>query len=534
VTGAVLVGGATSDAGKTVVVAGICRWLHRNGVAVSPFKAQNMSLNAAVTPDGAEIGRAQVMQAAAAGIAPEAAMNPILIKPASERSAQLVVMGRAVPGPDGVLHASSYPGRTAALMPVVLAALEGLRRRFDVVVAEGAGGIAEINLRQGDLANLGLARAAGLPVVVVCDIDRGGAFASAFGSLAILEPADQALVKGFVINRLRGDPALLGPGLAELESRTGRPVLGVLPWVPGLAVDAEDSLALTGRYGPDGGGQPVEPALVVAAVRLPRISNFTDLDPLAAEPGVTVRFTASPEEVWGADLAVVPGTKATTADLTWLRRAGIGEALVRRAQAGRPVLGICGGYQMLGTRIVDTVEGRGGEVPGLGLLPVETVFAEDKVLACPAGTAPRFGGVPVSGYEIHHGRVVSRGQPLFLAARRPLGARSPGEPGAPGAGEPEGCDAGAVLGTSWHGVLECDGFRRSLLGWVAARAGREWQPGERPFAAVREAQLDRLGDLVAGHLDTRALAGIIEGGPGPGPGAGGGLPVLTTALAPPC
>ena len=505
--GAVLVAGATSDAGKTVVVAGLCRWLHRQGVRVAPFKAQNMSLNAAVTPDGFEIGRAQAMQAAAAGIDPEVVMNPVLIKPATDRSAQLVVMGRPLPGTAGILDASSYPRRTARLMPQVLRAFEDLRSRFDVVVCEGAGGIAEINLRAGDLANMGLARAASLPVVVVCDIERGGVFASAFGSLALLDPQDQAQVRGFLINRFRGDPALLAPGIEELEQRTGRPVFGVLPWVDGLAGDAEDSLSL----GEQGVGD-VEADLSVAVVRLPRISNFTDADPVRAEPGVGVRFTASGGEIAAADLAILPGTKATAADLAWLRSRGLDAVLAARAAAGRPILGICGGYQMLGESLTDDVEGHCGEVPGLGLLPVATVFAAGKVLGCPRGVAPCFGGTPVSGYEIHHGRVRRRGGwPLFVADA---------------GGEPEGCHLGAVLGTSWHGTLESDAFRRRLLAWVAEAAGKAWAPGDRPFASVREARLNALGDLVAGHVDLDALLAVI-GAPSRAP-----LPTVLTGLGP--
>ncbi|HWD08383.1 MAG TPA: cobyric acid synthase [Actinomycetota bacterium] len=511
--GALLVAGATSDAGKSVLTAGICRWLHRQGVAVAPFKAQNMSLNSGVTPDGAEIARAQLVQAAAAGIPPEAAMNPVLLKPTSDRESQLIVMGQA----QGGVEAGHY--RRGTLLGVVLTALDDLRRRFDVVVCEGAGGIAEINLRAGDLANLGLAEPAGLPVLVVCDIDRGGVFASAFGSLALLSPADQARVQGFLINRFRGDPALLEPGIAELERRTGRPVLGVVPWLAELAhaLDAEDSLALE-RPPPPAGG---EAALEVAVIRFPRISNFTDLDPLAAEPGVRVRYTADAGVVAGADLVVLPGTKSTVADLDWLRGRRLDQALVARGRAGGPILAICGGYQMLGERIVDGVESRRGELPGLALLPVSTVFTEDKVLARPSGSASAFGDEPVSGYEIHHGRVSrAGGEPLFqVSATGGAAERATG-----GAGFEEGCRAGAVLGTCWHGVLERDGFRRAVLSWVAATRAIDWEPGSRPFASIREARLDVLGDLITRHVDTTALTRLIEGG------GAAALPVVKTRL----
>ena len=490
-----LVAGTASDAGKSVVVAGLCRWLARQGVKVAPFKAQNMALNSAVTPDGAEIGRAQVAQAAAARLPPEAAMNPILLKPSGEQTSQVVVMGQAV----AELDARAYQELKPRLRRVVLEALASLADRFEVVICEGAGSPAEINLRADDLVNMGLARAVGLPVVVVGDIDRGGVFASLFGTLALLDRADQALVGGLLVNKFRGDPAILAPGLDQLGRLTGRPVLGVLPWRAGLRLDAEDSVELeTPTHGPaqPRGADPLQ----VAVVRLPWLSNFTDFDPLAAEPGVSVRFTTAPAEVLAADLAVVPGTKATVADLAWLRRMGLDRALTRRATRGLPTLGICGGYQVLGERIVDRVESDAGEVAGLSLLPVETVFAPAKVLANRAGAAPWLGGVAASGYEIHHGRTrVLDGEPVLNS-----------EDGDPG------CRRGAVIGVAWHGLFEADGFRRALLGWVAAERGLDWVPGTQSFATVREQRLDVLGDLIADHTDTAALERLLEEGAPPG------------------
>ena len=480
--GALLVCGTASDVGKSVVVAGICRWLARQGVKVAPFKAQNMALNSCVTLDGAEIGRAQAMQAAAARVEPEAAMNPVLLKPTGERTSQVVVMGR----PDGVADARSYQRRKPELLSVALAALADLRDRFDVVVCEGAGSPAEINLRAHDLANMGLARAAGLPVIVVGDIDRGGVFAALYGTLALLEPADQALIRAWVVNKFRGDRALLEPALTSLQELTGRRVLGVLPWREGLWLDAEDSLALSTHPAPAARGSWID----VAAVHLRRMSNFTDLDALAAEPGVRVRFTTDPIDVDRADLAVVPGTKTTVEDLAFIRASGIAGALTARARRGDPVLGICGGYQMLGRTIHDDVESGQGMVAGLGLLPVDTIFAPDKLLARRAGSCPLLGGAPAGGYEIRHGRVSrTAGTALF-------------EPD-------EGCAQGAVLGTSWHGLLEGDALRRALLRWVAERRGLDFVPAETCFAAVREARLDTLGDLIADHLDTDALEAVI-------------------------
>ena len=501
--GALLVAGTTSDAGKSALVAGICRWLVRQGVSVAPFKAQNMSNNSVVTVDGGEIGRAQAMQAHACGLAPSVAFNPVLLKPGSDRSSQVVVLGRA----RGTVSALSYRERKGALLEVVTATLAGLRSRYDVVVCEGAGSPAEINLRATDIANMGLAQAADLPVVVVGDIDRGGVLAHLFGTVAVLSPADQARIAGFVVNKFRGDPALLAPGLDQLQALTGRPTLGVVPWADGLWLDAEDSLSavtdgVLGRPAPPCGAQ----WLRVAVVRFPRISNATDAEALACEPGVAVRYVTEPSRVEGADLVVLPGSKATVADLGWLRRTGLADAVVAHARAGRPVLGICGGYQMLGRRIADPHRVETESAEGLGLLDLEVEFAADKVLQNPVGIA---WGYPVRGYEIHHGRVVRSGDPVLLD------------------GPGEGSDAGVVLGTHWHGLLENDGFRRALLARVAEQAGRtrfRAAPGT-SFAAERAAQLDLLGDLVAQHLDAAAVRDVI------GHGAPPNLPTVTSGLA---
>jgi adenosylcobyric acid synthase len=490
-----------------MVTAGICRWLARQGVKVAPFKAQNMSNNSAVTPDGSEIGRAQVMQAAAAGVPAEAAMNPVLLKPGSDTRSHLVVLGR----PAGEATAAGYwGGDRRELRETVLAAYDGLRERFDVVICEGAGSPAEINLRDRDIVNMGLATARGIPVVVVGDIDKGGVFASLFGTLALLDAADQALISGFVINKFRGDGRLLDPALARLRALTGRPVLGVIPRIPGLGLDAEDAVVIERSKPviPNGSSRlPGTSLLDIAVVRLPRISNFTDFDALALEPGVSVRYAESPAEIAAADLVIVPGTRTTVADLAWLRECGLDDALAARAASGRPVLGICGGYQMLGEVIVDGVESPDAEpVPGLRLLPAGTRFAAEKTLARPTGYA---GDLPVSGYEIHHGVVtVTGGAPMFTSA--------------PGGGEPlDGCVRGAVSGTLWHGVFENDAFRRGYLSSVARHAGRDFVPAPNTsFAAAREAQFDTLADAVAAHLDTDALLRLISEGPPPG------LPVL--------
>jgi adenosylcobyric acid synthase len=505
VRGTLLVAGTGSDAGKSVLVAGLCRWLARQGVKVAPFKAQNMSLNSFVTLDGAEIGRAQAMQAAAAGVEPVADMNPVLLKPGSDRRSQVVVLGH----PEAEADAVGYRVHAPRLRQVALDSLARLRAAYDVVICEGAGSPAEINLRETDVANMGLARAAGLPVIVTGDIDRGGVFAAMYGTLALLSPEDQALICGFVINKFRGAPELLDSGLVMLRRLTGRPVYGVLPWQEGLWLDAEDSLNLPASQAlPNTCSTIVDygSVLRVAVVRLPRISNFTDVDALAAEPGVLVRFATSPADLADADLVVLPGSRATVSDLAWLRDRGLAAAVTERARAGRPVLGICGGYQMLAGQIEDEVESRRGAVDGLGLLPVRIRFGAEKILGRPRGSAL---GAPVAGYEIHHGVAeitdpADQGTEPFL----------------------DGCRRGPVWGTSWHGALENDAFRRAFLAEVAALAGRDFTPAPgTSFAAVREARLDVLADLVAAHLDTAALSRLIEDGPVPG------LPALVTSLA---
>lgn len=492
-SGSVLVCGTSSDAGKSVVVAGLCRFLRDRGYRVAPFKAQNMSLNSAVTSAGEEIGRAQAAQAFAAGIEPEAAMNPILIKPETETGAQVVVMGR----PLGRSEAGSYGGLVPALSEVVLDAYRSLRERFDVVVCEGAGSLAEFNLRDRDLVNLGFARAAEIPVLVVADIDRGGSFAGLYGSLALLEPADQALVAGFVLNKFRGDARLLEEGLARFTRLTGRPFYGVLPWIRGIAVDAEDALAVEPR------GERLRRPVSVAVVRVGAMSNFTDFDPLMLEPDVDVAFTTSPKDVAAADLVILPGSKSTVRDLAALRRSGLDRALCARARSGRPILGICGGYQMLGRTIRDEVESGEGEVEALGLLPVVTEFGAAKVLARRSGTAAGFAGAPVEGYEIRHGRPrVLGGRPMFSTADGS-----------------EGCVLGSVHGTSWHGIFESDEFRGSFLSGL----GAGWTPSGLRFAAAREEQSRRLGDLIGEHADVDALLSLLEGG------SPAGLPLIAPA-----
>lgn len=494
---ALLVAGTTSDAGKSVVTTGLCRAFARRGLRVAPFKSQNMSNNSMVVarsgpdgrvdPHGAEMGRAQWVQALAARAEPETAMNPVLLKPGTDRRSHVVLHGHPAGHLDAREFASerSRAGGRARLAHTAYEAFDALRGRHDLVVCEGAGSPAETNLRQWDYVNLGLAQHGQVPTVIVGDIDRGGVFAAMYGTVGLLDDADRALVTGFVINKFRGDDSLLAPAIRDLKRRTGIPVLGVLPWSDGVWLDSEDALDVSSR-------RSAAATLRVAVVRLPRISNFTDVDALGLEPGLDVVFASSPRAVSDADLVVLPGTRATVADLAWLRERGLDTAILSHARAGLPVLGICGGFQMLGAQIHDPsgVEGVPGSVPGLGLLDATTTFHADKVLGLPHGEAL---GAAVTGYEIHHGRVcVGPAAVPFLG-----GARD-----------------GAVFGTMWHGCLESDEFRRALLDEVAAAAGRRFSAAEVSFDDARQARLDCLGDLVEAHLDVGALLELARTGAG--------------------
>jgi adenosylcobyric acid synthase len=461
-SGGLLVAGTTSDAGKSVVTTGLCRAFARRGVKVAPFKAQNMSNNSMVCAApggvGAEIGRAQWIQALAARAEPEAAMNPVLLKPGSDRRSHVVVMGQ----PAGEVDARDFVDGRRHLARAAYDAFDDLSSRFDVVVAEGAGSPTEINLRASDYVNMGLARHGEIPTVVVGDIDRGGVFAAMFGTVALLSPGDQALVAGFVVNKFRGDSSLLTGGLRELEELTGRRVFGVLPWHPDVWLDSEDALDLAGRRSSGG-------ARKVAVVRLPRISNFTDVDALGLEPDLDVVFVSDPRALADADLVVLPGTRATIADLAWMRSRGLDEAVVAHAASGKPVLGICGGCQMLGRSISDPlgVEGlAGAEVAGLGLLDLTTSFTVEKVLRVHEP----------SGYEIHHGRVTGSRQ------------------------------SGPVSATMVHGSLEDDATRAAYLSDALGVTSQV------SFGSARERRLDLLGDLVEEHLDVGALLDLATQG----------------------
>lgn len=474
---AALIAGCTSDAGKSVLVAGMCRLLARRGVRVAPFKAQNMSNNCAVTLDGGEIGRAQALQALACGLEPDVSFNPVLLKPGSDHTSQVVVKGKA----DGHVSALTYRSRRKALRGVVAEALEELRGQFDVVLCEGAGSPAEVNLRESDIANMGLAELADLPVVVAGDIDRGGVLAHFVGTHAILSLEDRARITGFIVNKFRGDVSLLTPGLDVVREYTGVPVLGVVPFIPGLWIDAEDSLGTVAgaSVGPANAPLGTE-TLSVAAIRLPRVSNATDIEALACEPGVHVQWTVDPSVVARADLVVLPGTKSTVADLKWLRERGLDDVLENRAARGLPLIGICGGFQMLCDTIADSVESAVGTVNGLGVFDTDIEFAGTKTLV----------SHPDGSYEVHNGQVVRSSEHPFIT-------------------EPEeGARRGMVMGTHRHGYLENDQARRELLMEVAVAVGRDdfEVSSTTSFAAERLRQVDLLADAVEGYLAGPALA----------------------------
>jgi adenosylcobyric acid synthase len=494
--------GTSSGVGKSLLATAFCRIFARGGFRVAPFKAQNMSLNAAVTADGGEVGRAQAAQAEAAGVEATVEMNPILLKPETDDRSQLVVRGRAI----ARVSFGEYRARQAELAPIVAECLARLRATHDVVVIEGAGSPAEINLRDADLVNMHVARLADAPVLLVGDIDRGGVFGALVGTLALLPPADRARVAGLIINRLRGDAEILRPGLEELHALTGVPVLGVVPWITERLVPSEDSLDLTAASGDDAA------VVDIAVVRLPRLANFDDFEWLAAEPGVRVRWVTSAAALGGADLIVLPGSKSTLADLAWLRERRLADAIVAAAAAGRPVLGVCGGYQMLGRTLLDPdgVESSTASAPGLGLLPVETVFVRDKTtvrVRARATGAPgpfeRAAGVLADAYEIHAG--VTRlldptvARPLAVVSR--AGSAVEDRDGAADA-------TGTVTGTYLHGIFQSGAARRALLGWLAARSGSavrpEWGQGD-----TARGRWDRLADIVAGALDVKAVGRLV-------------------------
>jgi adenosylcobyric acid synthase len=507
VSGLLMVQGTSSSAGKSLLVTGLVRVFKQDGSTVAPFKAQNMSLNSYPAVEGGEIGRAQVSQAEAAGLPPSIHMNPVLLKPTTDVGAQVIVHGR----PIGHMDARAYHEYKPTLLPLVEESLELLRAQYEVVVIEGAGSPAEINLRENDIVNMGLARVVGAPVILVADIDRGGVFASIYGTWALLEDADRALLRAFVVNKFRGDVSILEPGIREIEARTGMRCLGVLPYMRDVGVDEEDSVSLeeatasAARQVAAADGWPVGDGPRVAVVRLPRISNFTDIRPLEESGLFRVRWAETPQQLAGAELVIIPGSKSTVGDLASLRETGFEEALHERREAGARFLGVCGGYQMLGERILDPegTESPEVEVDGLGMLPMVTTFEGDKVTEAVRAVGSGVGwlddSVSVDGYEIHMGRSETMCGPLFLTGPdlRPEGSVS---------------DDGMVAGTYLHGLF--DHFSvvaavASMLGVPRDRidlAKRRW--AERKVA--KDQAYDRLAATLRDNLDMAAIRELLN------------------------
>lgn len=476
---ALMVQGTTSDAGKSVLAAGLCRVLARKNVKVAPFKSQNMALNSAVTADGGEIGRAQAVQAYACYLEPTTDMNPVLLKPNTDTGAQIIVQGKVLTDMD----AKGYHNYKPNMMPYVMESFERLQNKFDSVIIEGAGSPAEINLRDHDIANMGFAEEADIPVIIVADIDRGGVFAHLYGTLALLSESEQNRVVGFVINRFRGDIALLQNGLDWLEEKTGKPVIGVLPYLHGLMLEAEDAINVS-QLSND------EPKLTVVVPVLQRISNHTDFDPLRMHPNVDLQFVGKNQRMPAADLIILPGSKSVRSDLEFIRSQGWDEQIERHLRFGGKVMGICGGYQMLGELISDPlgIEGPSGETKGLGYLALQTELRKNKQLKQSKGTLtlPGQETVDVFGYEIHAGvtKGVTESAPLEL---------KDGKDGAVGMDN-------QVFGSYLHGIFESPDACGAILRWAGLQEAQGCD-----FAQMREDGINRVADTIEEYLDLKRL-----------------------------
>ena len=478
-----MVQGTMSGAGKSLLCAALCRIFAQDGYRTAPFKSQNMALNSFVTRDGLEMGRAQVVQAQAAGVEPDVRMNPILLKPSSDIGSQVIVNGEV----RGDMPAKEYFRRKKALIPDILRAYDGLASEFDIIVIEGAGSPAEINLKADDIVNMGLARLVAAPVLLAGDIDRGGVFAQLYGTVELLEPDERARICGLIINKFRGDVEILRPGLAMLEEKTRLPVVGVVPY---LKVDIEDEDSLSERLQQKNAVKPMD----VAIVRLPHISNFTDFMPLEQHPLLGVRYVQAARELGMPDLIILPGTKNTVNDLLWLRQCGLETAVQKLARRGTPVLGVCGGYQMLGGMLDDsagTESGRPQTLRGLELLPTRTVFTLEKRRAQVTATAAApFAGAALTGYEIHTGRTTVEGAPFCTLAD----------------GTPDGCVQGSVFGTYLHGLFDSGELTEKLAALLCRRKGLAPETAAPlTMQAYREQQFDLLADGVRRALDMSAI-----------------------------
>ncbi|MEB6634078.1 cobyric acid synthase [Kluyvera cryocrescens] len=499
-TQAIMLQGTASDVGKSMLVAGLCRIFYQDGLRTAPFKSQNMALNSGITPDGKEMGRAQIFQAEAAGISPDVRMNPILLKPTSDRKAQIVLMGEVATNMDAV----SYHDYKPRLREQILEVYQSLAQEYDVLVLEGAGSPAEINLRDRDIVNMGMAEMAQCPVILVADIDRGGVFASIYGTLALLHDHERARVKGVVINKFRGDVALLYSGIEQIEALTGVPVLGVMPW---LEVDLEDEDGVALQKGKYRGASQRE--IDIAVVQLPHISNFTDFNALAAQPDVRVRYVRHADDLAGADMIILPGSKNTLGDLLWLQDTAFAHGILQAQRQGVPVLGICGGYQMLGDMLIDEVESGLGTLPGLGLLNTVTRFAPHKTTtqatATLADALPGWlaaaSGMALRGYEIH------MGETTLLDGVRPLMQLCKnGQYTADGAVS----DNGQVFGTYLHGLFDSDAFTRALVNGLRERKGLTALDSDFHYAHYKAQQFDILAESMRQHIDIEKIYSIMR------------------------
>ena len=478
----IMIQGTMSNAGKSWLCAGLCRIFREDGYSVAPFKSQNMALNSFITEDGLEMGRAQAVQAGACGIAPSVLMNPILLKPTTDMGSQVIVRGVPV----GNMEAREYFRQKKSYLPVIKESYDALAAKHDIIVIEGAGSPAEINLRQDDIVNMGLAELVDAPVLLVGDIDRGGVFAQLLGTVLLLEKEEQERIKGLVINKFRGDPEILRPGLSMLEDLTGIPVLGVVPFL-NLELDEEDSLSDVFRK--RDADRPVD----IAVIRLPRISNFTDFAPLGLHPSLGVRYVGDANHLGSPDLVILPGTKNTMGDLVWLRENGLEARILRLASAGTPVLGICGGYQMLGQSISDPeCAEHGGEMRGMGLLPARTVFSRKKTQTqTTAVCAAPFAGARIRGYQIHMGQTITDGAEPFCILEE---------------GRTDGARRGNVFGTYLHGLFDTGLLTEALASWLCRRKGTAPESAApMDYESFRESQLDLLAETVRENLDMQAI-----------------------------
>lgn len=519
----IMIQGTMSNVGKSFLTAGLCRIFKQDGYHTAPFKSQNMALNSFITREGLEMGRAQVVQAQAAGVEPSVFMNPVLLKPSSDTGSQVIVNGI----PIGTMAAKDYFRYKTELIPVIQRAYETLEKAYDIIVIEGAGSPAEINLKKDDIVNMGMAKRAGAPVLLVGDIDRGGVFAQLYGTVMLLEPEERQRIRGMIINKFRGDRSILDPGVHMIEERIGIPVLGVTPY---LSVDIEDEDSLSGRL--CASSKPVKEAVAdIAVIRLPRLSNFTDFGAFERLPGVQVRYVSRPEQLGTPDLLILPGTKNTIDDLLWLRQCGLEAAVLKLAENGTPVFGICGGYQMMGCLLVDedgTECGRSGtSIRGMGFLNLKTVFEKEKrrtravgrFLAL-EGVLKGLSGMAFEGYEIHMGSTdryrgstdpasdrEADGKELPLAAIREQQREAESEE------KTDGFCAGSSYGTYIHGIFDADGVALTVARALAEKKGLDpnlLDEGGQDYEAYRESQFDRLADGLRESLDMKAIYKLLE------------------------